>query len=128
MSRKRQYLIYVAGPYTAASKAAIDANIRRAEAAAIELLRAGYAVLCPHKNTAHLDNVMPWEDFMEMSMTQIERCDAVLFIEGWEHSRGCCMERDFCMNEGIPFFDSMAELEAYFNTEPLPLHKYDLDQ
>ena len=48
-------IVYLAGPYRGQTHYDIELNIREAEYVAIKLWQAGYAVICPHKNTAHFD-------------------------------------------------------------------------
>ena len=38
---------------------------------------------------------------MVRCFTMIEACDAVIFADGWEESKGCRMEHDFCVKCGI---------------------------
>lgn len=50
---------YVIGPYRAGTVRGIVENIRRAEEVALALWRLGFAVICPHKNTALFDGAAP---------------------------------------------------------------------
>ena len=54
-------VIYVSGAYRAPTEYEVGLNIRRAEEAAIRLWMDGWAVICPHKNTARLGGVVPDE-------------------------------------------------------------------
>jgi len=120
MLNRRKLLIYLAAPYSAANKELIEANIRFAEQEMIELLKKGYSVICPHKNTAHLHEVMPWAAFMEMSFTMIQKCDAAFFRGGWSLSRGCWEEYQYCLQNQIPAFTETEALEEYvLNSEKL---------
>src|SRR4051812_24706808 len=47
----RMKLIYIAGPYRAATEWQVVQNIRRAEALALAVWQSGAACICPHKNT-----------------------------------------------------------------------------
>jgi len=111
--KRREFLVYVAAPYTAPDKAGIQKNIEFAETVMIELLKRGFSVICPHKNTAHLDYVMPWMAFMEMSFRLIKACDAILFTGDWRNSKGCNMEWEFAKEHRIPVFTDIGELEEY---------------
>lgn len=82
-------LIYVAGPYTAPTHYQVTQNIRAAEEVAVELWRRGFAVICPHKNTAMLDGaVEDGEKWLQGGLEMLRRCDAVVVVEGWEGSEG----------------------------------------
>jgi nucleoside 2-deoxyribosyltransferase len=93
---------YVAGPYNGD----VDGNIKRAEEVSIELIKKGYSVITPQKNTAHYEkyegedlNLNTW---MEMDFNLIERCDVVFIMENWEGSIGVTQEIHFAKKHGIP--------------------------
>lgn len=54
-------VVYVAGPYRGPSEWAVKCNIEAAERVAIALWQQGYAVICPHKNTAFFGGAAPDE-------------------------------------------------------------------
>ena len=85
-------LAYIAGPYRADTPSGIVANIRAAEAVAIEYWKKGYAVICPHKNTALFDGLCPDETWLEGDIEIMKRCDVVVMVPGWEKSAGACEE------------------------------------
>ena len=87
-------LVYIAGPYRADTPHEIHANIERARRYAASVWRKdGWAALCPHMNTAHMDGVCSPERFLEGTMEMMRRCDAVLMMPGWEHSEGARAEK-----------------------------------
>jgi len=98
MDRK---LAYVAGPYRASTPHDIVENIRKAESVAIKYWRKGYAVICPHKNTALLDGILPDDVWLEGSCALLARCDVCVMMQGWEQSEGArgeeSMARDLKM-------------------------------
>jgi hypothetical protein len=57
-------IAYVAGPYRAKTKIGIILNILRARKVAKELWKMGYAVICPHSNSALMDGIAPDEAFL----------------------------------------------------------------
>lgn len=91
-------LVYIAGPITAKTPWQRQQNIRDAEAAMIRLLKQGYAVICPHKNTASLDGAINRNHKVEHSfwintdLEMLRRCDAVYALKTWESSRGARAE------------------------------------
>lgn len=100
-------LAYTAGPYRAKTLHGVMENIGNAESAMIDLLRLGYAVICPHKNTALLDGVMGNNDanfWLKMDLVMLERCDCIVMIPGWERSEGAKAEKKFAESKGIPIF------------------------
>jgi len=95
---------YVAGPYRANSEYELVKNIRRAEAVAVELWRMGYAVICPHKNTAHFGGVCYDNVFLNGDLEILSRCDLVVLVEGWESSQGAKDEIIHAELINIPVF------------------------
>ena len=41
------------------------------------------------------------EDFMQLSYTMMDLCDAVYFMDGWENSKGCKMEMDYAVTKPL---------------------------
>ena len=86
-------VIYIAGPHTGKSWADVESNIKTAEAAALQLWAAGWAVICPHLNSAHMEQYdaitgMDYKKWIAGTMEILKRSDAVYFLEGWEKSSG----------------------------------------
>lgn len=97
-------LAYVAGPYRASTPHGLVINIRRAEAVALELWKQGYAVICPHKNTALFDGEAPDEVWLEGDLEMMRRCDLVVFIPRWWASKGALAEYEEAKDRGIPCY------------------------
>lgn len=85
-------LAYIAGPYRAATVWGIRENIRRAEAVALKWWKKGYAVICPHANTALFDGELPDETFLDGTMEMLRRSDVVVMMQGWQLSAGAGAE------------------------------------
>jgi hypothetical protein len=79
-------------------------NIRAAEAAAIEVWRRGYVALCPHKNTAHFDGILPDDAWLQGDMTLLARCDCLVTVPGWELSEGARAEVDYARAVDMPIY------------------------
>lgn len=98
----RKEVAYVAGPYRGdGSPYNIMQNIRRAERYALKYWAEGYAVICPHKNSALLDGSMPDEVWLQGAMELLRRSDLVVMIPGWEGSAGARAEREEAYELGI---------------------------
>ena len=89
---------YVAGPYRASTPWGVHLNIEAAKAVAFELWRMGYAVLCPHANTAMMDFGCD-EVFLDGDLEILKRCDLVVVCPGWESSEGTQAEIAHAHNE-----------------------------
>lgn len=98
-------IAYICGPYRASTPSGIVANIRRAEAISIEYWCKGYAVICPHKNTALFDGLADDGVWLEGAKEFIRRMipgrDVVVMVPGWEDSEGSKDERSLAMDLGI---------------------------
>ena len=104
---KFEKLIYIAGPYSDyCGFKDIQKNIEYAEKAMERLLKFDWSVICPHKNTAHLDDMedmTPWK-WVDMDLVMLERCDAIYMLNGWTASIGAKREFEFACDNGIKIF------------------------
>ena len=94
---KKHPLIYTAGPYTAPHAWQLRCNIHRAESYAFELSVMGYAVHCPHANTASFDRTLTKEHWLETSITHLLTCDVIFMLPSWETSAGATLEHDVAL-------------------------------
>lgn len=79
-------LIYVAGAYTGN----VSEDIIKAEKASISLIRNGWHVFTPHKNTAGYENYVDLLEstWIEENINILKRCDAVYVMDNWCTSSG----------------------------------------
>lgn len=116
-------LVYVAGPYRAATEWGLVKNIRKAEELALRVWSSGAACICPHKNVAHYGGaVQPGpgvddEIWLNGDLEMLRRCDAVLLTDNWESSKGATAEAEFANSIGIPVFLSFDVFEAWLKNE-----------
>lgn len=81
MKELRRLRIYVAGPYTADTPEGVEANVRRAIDAGIEIMKRGHYPFIPH--LAHWMHVQSgeWfsrEDWLAWGIAWLRQCDALL--------------------------------------------------
>ncbi|MFA5054030.1 MAG: DUF4406 domain-containing protein [Parcubacteria group bacterium] len=101
-------LIYVAGPYRAATTESIQANIDRAAAAAQRLWRMGWVPICPHLNSAHFDGDPEW--YLTGYLEVLRRCDAMYVLKDWVRSEGTKAEIVEAANDCLPiYFEGRSE-------------------
>lgn len=100
-------LVYVAGPYRAATEYGVLENIRRAEKVALQVWLAGAACICPHKNTAFFGGAADDRVWLDGDLEMIRRCDAIVLVEGWQKPTGTKAEIELADSLGIPVFESM---------------------
>ncbi len=94
-------VIYVAGKYLGDCDWETYQNIHNARVSAHRLWNEGWAVICPHSNTAFFGGVNErdkdnpngdWQKWIKGDLEIISRCDAVYMIKGWENSKGAKLE------------------------------------
>ncbi len=100
-------LLYIAGPYSAPTPDGIAKNIAAARAVAIALWERGYAVFCPHLNSANMeqDCRATYEDFIAGDLLILSRCDAVVLLPGWKDSPGAMREVGRACALDIPYYE-----------------------
>jgi len=106
-------VVYVAGPFRGPHAWAIEQNIRRAEEAGFEVAKLGAMPLIPHTNTRYFHGALPDQFWLDGTVELLYRCDAALFIEGWENSSGSRNEYEECKRRGIPAFTTLQELAVW---------------
>lgn len=101
-------MVYIASPYTIGDT---DANVRRQLKASNELMNHGICPVCPLlSHFQHLSFPRPYEDWMEIDIEKLRRCDALLRLPG--QSEGADQEVKFAIENGIPlFFDQESLLK-----------------
>jgi hypothetical protein len=99
---------YIAGPYRATTPRGIVENIRAAESVALKWWRLGYAVICPHTNTALFDGAAPDSVWLNGDLEILRRCDVVVMVPGWERSEGATEERRVAMSLGMEVIEDRA--------------------
>jgi len=94
-------LAFISGPYRGQSESAVVANIRHAEKYAIKYWLDGFAVICPHKNTALFGGLAPEQVWLDGDMEILKRCDLIVMIPGWESSEGAKAEHRAALHMGM---------------------------
>jgi hypothetical protein len=113
-------LIYVAGPYRAATGWGIEQNIQRARALGAEVAALGAYPVIPHSNTAHMDGLATDELWLRGTLELMRRCDAVIFTPDWRQSSGARDERTDARRLDMPRFYDVAKLRAWLAMETQP--------
>jgi hypothetical protein len=96
---------YIAGPFRDATFWGIVQKVRAAEAVALKYWKLGYAVVCPHTNTANFDGAIPKEMdqvWLEGDKEIMRRCDVVIALPTWKQSSGATDEINLAIELGIP--------------------------
>jgi len=83
---------YISGAYRNKSVNGIYENIQRARAVALKYWGKGYAVICPHLNTAFFDGTCHDETWINGDLEFVRRSDTIVMMQGWENSEGAHRE------------------------------------
>ena len=100
-------LVYVAGPYRGRTHNDIAVNIAAAREVAAHLWSLGYAVICPHLNSAFMSGAAPEEVFLEGGLSILRRCDLVVLVDQWQASQGTAREIEVARECGLPIFSDI---------------------
>ena len=95
---------FISGPYRAETPFKISENIHRASVVALKYWRLGYAVICPHRNTALFDGEAPDSVWLEGDLELLSRCDVVVMMKGWTNSVGARKECAEAISQGKEVF------------------------
>jgi hypothetical protein len=95
-------LIYLAGPYSATSRAKVLGNIQRAVEVASELRRVGYVVFVPHLESMFGEDALNEDEWVQHGIRLLEACEEVMVLPGWERSRGTKKEIEYAKRIGLP--------------------------
>lgn len=121
---KSREVVYIAGPFTAPTVEGMVTFCNAAIEVGKRVRAFGLVPMVPHISLCggmalRLESQLifeapplTWEEAMVDCRELLQRCDAVLMVEGWERSRGATEERELAKACGIPVFDTFAELVA----------------
>lgn len=113
-------LLYIAGPIYDPDPNQVQANIDYACQVAAKYWQKGYSVICPHANTRTVERYcksMTAEDWLQGDFEQLERCDAIVLIKGWEKSKGSKRELEIAVNKGLEVIVDREESECIEDKE-----------
>lgn len=83
---------YIVGKYRSKTIEGTRDNIGRARKTAIKYWKKGYAVICPHLNTALFDGLADDEVWLKGDQEILKRCDVIIMMRGWKKSVGAKSE------------------------------------
>jgi hypothetical protein len=109
MGDERTMIAYVAGPYRGKTEIEVRHNIDRAANVAEILWIGGFAVVCPHLNSAFFGGCISDEQFIARYIEIMNRCDCVVMGYGSVASDGAWRERTAAIAAGIPVFEWPAD-------------------
>lgn len=106
-------LIYIAGRYSAPTRAGVEANIAHAVDWGVRIAEFGGMPVIPHANTAdaRFEQAQGYKFWIAGTMSLLRACDACVLIPDWEQSAGARGERDEMLRLLRPVFVAATEWE-----------------
>ena len=87
-------IAYIAWPYRDGTINWLHDNIEDARKVALKYWGLGYAVICPHTNSAYMDGVCSDAVWLNGYLAILHRCDTIVMLPGYEGSTGALAELD----------------------------------
>lgn len=84
-------------------------NLLRGRRAAIRLWQAGFAVICPHLNSATLRHHVDEETLVDGDCEIVKKCDFVVMIGKWNESIGAVAEYNAAGDCDLPTYLSVEQ-------------------
>ena len=94
-------LVFISGAYRNGGYAGVETNIQHARKEAVKLWQMGYAVICPHLNTAHFDGLCPDDIWLKGDLEILKRCDVIYMLNNWHNSQGAKAELELAQQKGL---------------------------
>lgn len=106
--------VYISGPITGMNKAKCDAAFNTA--AALLFLK-GYDAVSPWHISQMLPPSFTYEDYMDIDMVLLKKCDAILMLPGWENSKGATKELTYAKKNDMKVFFDIKDIKNITGTE-----------
>lgn len=88
--------VYIAGKYSGDD---VVYNITLAETFGTILMNHGIKTYIPHKATAHLENCAPYDYFLDLHMSVLDKwANAIYLLPNWKDSYGARKEYEFALD------------------------------
>jgi hypothetical protein len=106
--------VYVAGAYSSDNVIGVLGNMRRGINQSLDILEAGFAILCPWLDFQFgLNRPLTLGQYQANSIAWLEVSDAMFLVPGWEHSKGTQAEIEVANDLGIPIYTDIDSLLRY---------------
>lgn len=115
-------VVYVIGPFRAATHWDLLQNVRQAERLGLEVAKRGAMPLIPHNNTANFNGLLSEDFWVEGTKELLRRADAAITVEAiggeWQKSVGSVGEvREMGEVLGRPVFHHLEHLRLWLSSQ-----------
>ncbi len=114
MKNKQNRIVYIAGKIADTSIDKRKINLLKAKVIAAILVAKGIDFFCAHTHSSDVEFLQPSEYWYELDLKFLDVCDVILFLEGWETSKGCQLEKEYAERKNKKIFYSLEELLRYY--------------
>lgn len=97
-------LIYIAGPFRAASPLGVRRNVERVRDLGLLVAESGGYPIMPHTMTAEFDRLLDDQFWLDGTLELLTRCDALVLLPTWKSSSGARAEQAWAAEVGMPTF------------------------
>lgn len=91
-----QKRVYISGPITGVIEA--EEYFREAEQ---KIEAAGFIAINPC-TLINGGGKLTWEDYIDMDLAILKKCNCIYMLNGWQNSRGATIEKEFAEKHNIP--------------------------
>lgn len=88
--------VYISGPITGVIEA--EEYFREAEQ---KIEAAGFIAINPY-TLINGGGKLTWGDYIDMDLAILKKCNCIYMLNGWQNSRGACIEKEYADRHGIP--------------------------
>ena len=122
MITRNKKITYVSGPYSNGGTQPQDRekNLKIANKHAVKLWNMGYAVICPHSNTAWYDDnekiKIGFKEFIEGDLAFLNYVDCIFMLPNWDLSKGAKIEHAHAADIDLPIFYSLVKIKKFLKS------------
>lgn len=87
--------VYISGRITGRPSKEIDHAFNEGH---LKLHSMGFESVSPWNG----DEGLTWNQYMKRDIKMLMDCDMILMLEGWDRSKGACIEREICLKLNYP--------------------------
>lgn len=107
--------IYISGPITGIDELLCYRNFKNAE---VRIMGKGHIPVNPLKIGMLLPKSFEWSDYLSIDIEIMKKCNAVVFLEGWENSKGCQYEHSIAHN-----YTKLGGFQVFYGIHEIPINE-----